>query len=159
MPPTACIESETAAPLVAPTIGASESAGQRNGEPWGRDCGITDGQSQREVGGHALSPADNVAEKPADPEAREHERDVTYDGENDREPEECLAEGLHITDRPQVDGQFCLLNRERKNWKTLRMSRKIEAAISGALVSSFASRSRWKSDIVRPAKITSPRSA
>lgn len=45
---------------------------------------------------------------------------------------------------------------ERKNWKTLRMSRKIDAARSGALAMSFVVLSRWKSTIVKPAKITSP---
>src|SRR5512132_1235703 len=49
--------------------------------------------------------------------------------------------------------------RLRKNWKTLRMSRKIEAASSGALSISFLTRSRWKSYITRPAKITNPSSA
>lgn len=37
---------------------------------------------------------------------------------------------------------------DRKNWKTLRMSRKIDAASSGALPASVLSRSRWKSNIV-----------
>jgi hypothetical protein len=45
----------------------------------------------------------------------------------------------------------------RKNWKTFSASRKIDAAISGAESISFERRSRWKSDMVRPAKITSPR--
>src|SRR5208337_2373361 len=45
----------------------------------------------------------------------------------------------------------------RKNWNTFSASRKIDAAISGAESISFERRSRWKSDIVRPAKITSPR--
>ena len=37
---------------------------------------------------------------------------------------------------------------DRKNWKTLRMSRKIDAASSGALPVSVLIRSRWKSNIV-----------
>jgi hypothetical protein len=45
----------------------------------------------------------------------------------------------------------------RKNWNTFSASRKIDAAISGAESISFERRSRWKSDMVRPAKITSPR--
>src|SRR5208282_4227545 len=45
----------------------------------------------------------------------------------------------------------------RKNWNTFSASRKIDEAISGAESISFERRSRWKSDMVRPAKITSPR--
>ncbi len=45
----------------------------------------------------------------------------------------------------------------RKNRNTFSASRKIEAAISGAESRSFERRSRWKSNMVRPAKITSPR--
>jgi hypothetical protein len=45
----------------------------------------------------------------------------------------------------------------RKNWTTFSASRKIDAAISGAEPRSVERRSRWKSDMVRPAKITSPR--
>ena len=37
---------------------------------------------------------------------------------------------------------------DRKNWKTLRMSRNIDAASSGALSVSVVVRSRWKSNIV-----------
>ena len=47
----------------------------------------------------------------------------------------------------------------RKNQNTLRMSRKIEAAISGAESSPRDRRSRWKSAAVSPAKMTSPRIA
>ena len=36
------------------------------------------------------------------------------------------------------------------------MSRKIDAASSGADLMSFDVRSRWKSNIVKPAKITRP---
>jgi len=45
----------------------------------------------------------------------------------------------------------------RKNRNTFSASRKIDAAISGAEVMSFDRRSRWKSTIVKAAKITSPR--
>src|SRR3984885_8724549 len=44
----------------------------------------------------------------------------------------------------------------RKNRKTFRMSRKIEAAISGASVTSAFLRTRWKSNMVNRAKITRP---
>ena len=37
---------------------------------------------------------------------------------------------------------------DRKNWKTLRMSRNIDAARRGALSVSVVVRSRWKSNIV-----------
>ena len=45
----------------------------------------------------------------------------------------------------------------RKKLNTFSASRKIDAAISGAESTSEVSRSRWKSNMVRPAKITSPR--
>jgi hypothetical protein len=44
----------------------------------------------------------------------------------------------------------------RKNRKTFRMSRKIEAASSGAELMSVLRRSRWKSNMVNPAKMTRP---
>ena len=44
----------------------------------------------------------------------------------------------------------------RKNRNTLSTSRKIEAAIKGAELMSFERRSRWKSTMVKPAKITRP---
>src|SRR5262249_15489831 len=45
----------------------------------------------------------------------------------------------------------------RKRRKTLRMSRKIDAASSGASRMSRPRRRRWKSTSVNPAKITRPR--
>jgi len=45
----------------------------------------------------------------------------------------------------------------RKNRNTFSTSRKIEAASSGAEVMSLERRSRWKSTIVKPAKMTRPR--
>ena len=48
---------------------------------------------------------------------------------------------------------------ESRSRKTFRMSRKIQAARSGAALMSLVLRSRWKSNIVKPAKITSPRIA
>ena len=47
----------------------------------------------------------------------------------------------------------------RKKRKMLRTSRKIDAASWGALLMSSLRRRRWKSKIVKPAKITSPRTA
>ncbi len=47
----------------------------------------------------------------------------------------------------------------RKNRKTFRASRKIDAAMSGAESRPFDLRSRWKSYMVSPAKITRPRMA
>ena len=44
----------------------------------------------------------------------------------------------------------------RKNRKTFRMSRKIEAASTGAEARFFPVRSRWKSNMVKPANITRP---
>jgi hypothetical protein len=44
----------------------------------------------------------------------------------------------------------------RKNRNTFSASRKIDAAISGAEPGSFERRSRWKSNMIRPAKITRP---
>ena len=49
--------------------------------------------------------------------------------------------------RPKIDSS---------SRKTFRMSRKIDAASSGAALMSWALRSRWKSYIVKPAKITRP---
>jgi hypothetical protein len=63
----------------------------------------------------------------------------------------CDAEG-------RGRGAYLLLleKSRRKNRNTLSASRKIEAAISGAESMSVERRSRWKSDMVRPAKTTSP---
>ena len=47
----------------------------------------------------------------------------------------------------------------RKKRKTLRMSRKIDAASNGATRMSLDFRRRWKSIIVKPAKITNPSTA
>ena len=47
----------------------------------------------------------------------------------------------------------------RKNRKTFRTSRKIDAASSGAESMSRTRRRRWKSNIVKPANTTSPSSA
>jgi hypothetical protein len=44
----------------------------------------------------------------------------------------------------------------RKNRKTFRMSRKIDAASKGAELMSRESRIRWKSNMVKPAKMTRP---
>ena len=44
----------------------------------------------------------------------------------------------------------------RKNRNTFRMSRKIDAARNGAEVMSWLVRSRWKSNMVNPAKMTRP---
>ena len=44
----------------------------------------------------------------------------------------------------------------RKNRKTFRTSRKIDAARKGAEAMSLERRSRWKSNMVKPAKITRP---
>jgi hypothetical protein len=45
---------------------------------------------------------------------------------------------------------------DKKNEKTFRMSRKIDAASRGAELISRERRIRWKSYMVRPAKISSP---
>ena len=45
----------------------------------------------------------------------------------------------------------------RKNRNTFRMSRKIDAASSGAEAASVLARARWKSNSVNPAKIIRPR--
>ncbi len=45
----------------------------------------------------------------------------------------------------------------KKNRNTFRMSRKIDAASRGADLMSFEVLNRWKSNIVKPAKITRPR--
>ena len=51
------------------------------------------------------------------------------------------------------------LKSDRKRRNTLRTSRKIEAARSGAVRMSSVRRSRWKSYIVRPAKMPRPATA
>jgi hypothetical protein len=58
-----------------------------------------------------------------------------------------------------LGGQFRFLppNSWRKNENTLSASRKIDAAMSGAESRSVDRRSRWKSTMVRPAKMTRPR--
>jgi hypothetical protein len=57
-----------------------------------------------------------------------------------------------------VPGHLCCspLKISRKNRKTFRMSRKIDAARNGAVVTSELVRSRWKSNMVNPAKMTRP---
>ena len=45
----------------------------------------------------------------------------------------------------------------RKNRNTFSTSRKIDAASSGAVAMSVLVRSRWKSNMVNPAKMTRPR--
>ncbi len=49
-----------------------------------------------------------------------------------------------------------LVKIRRKNKNTFSTSRKIDAAKSGAEFMSFEVRSRWKSNMVNPAKITRP---
>ena len=56
----------------------------------------------------------------------------------------------------QRPAQLFRLKIRRKNRNTFKMSRKIDAASSGAALMSFDVRSRWKSNIVKPAKITRP---
>jgi hypothetical protein len=46
---------------------------------------------------------------------------------------------------------------DRKNRNTFSTSRKIDAARNGAAAASVLRRSRWKSNMVNPAKITKPR--
>src|SRR5215471_18385640 len=55
-----------------------------------------------------------------------------------------------------LPAQLLRLKIERKNRNTLRTSRKIDAARSGAVRMSSLWRSRWKSKTVSPAKITRP---
>jgi ABC-2 type transport system ATP-binding protein len=59
----------------------------------------------------------------------------------------CPVAGAHL---------LFLEKSRRKNRNTFSASRKIDAAISGAESMSVERRSRWKSDMVRPAKTTSP---
>ena len=71
----------------------------------------------------------------------------------------AAACALAAASRVALAAQFRLPKIDRKNRKTLRMSRKIDAASSGAPRMSFDFRRRWKSNIVKPAKMTSPRIA
>ena len=59
-----------------------------------------------------------------------------------------LLDGGHSRDPPE--------KMARKNRNTFRMSRKIEAASRGAEATSVLRRSRWKSNMVNAAKMTSP---
>ena len=63
---------------------------------------------------------------------------------------EAVLSVAHVNHRSSLE-KIC-----RKNRKTFSTSRKIEAASSGAAVMSALVRSRWKSNMVNPAKITRP---
>jgi hypothetical protein len=57
---------------------------------------------------------------------------------------------------PRPRSQLLREKIRRKNRNTFRMSRKIDAASSGADLMSFEVRNRWKSTIVKTAKMTRP---
>src|SRR6266496_263324 len=58
-----------------------------------------------------------------------------------------------------TDSSLLPLKMDKNNTNTLRTSRKIDAASSGAVRMSFACRSRWKSNRISPAKMTRPATA
>ena len=66
-----------------------------------------------------------------------------------------LVAGQHVVD----DGHYRSPPEKisRKNKNTFSTSRKIEAASRGAVLVSVLVRSRWKSNMVNPAKMTRPR--
>ena len=66
------------------------------------------------------------------------------------EPRCSLSSPRPPRQRPSPEKMF------RKNRNTFSTSRKIDAASSGAAVMSVLVRSRWKSNMVNPAKITRP---
>ncbi len=71
----------------------------------------------------------------------------------DSHPQPATRSGIDIAQAGYLPD---LVKIRRKNRNTLRMSRKMEAASNGAEAMFRDVRSRWKSTIVKPAKITRP---